>query len=126
MLFSCIMAITPYIFNIIFSFNIYPIDFTPLGYIILVLSFAYISYKSRLFHFKAAVLSRMFDAFQNVIIIVINKEKYVVDINLANNHYFPSLMPVIGKTTISELIQFLKSREESSNPQELLDVILGL
>jgi len=125
MLFACIMAIIPYIFNVIFTFGFYHIDFTPLGYILLVLSFAYISYKSRMFHFKAAVLSKMFDAFDNVIIIIINKEKYVVDINSANTHYFPSLMPVIGKTTVSELIRFLNTRTESSNPEDMLDLIIS-
>jgi len=113
----------PYVFNMLYSFTSFNIDITPLGYTIVVASFAYVSYKSRLFHFKAAVLNRMFDAFKNTVIFIINKDGYIVDINSANNYYFPAFAPAIGKTTLHELLQYFKLYMESSNPQNLLELI---
>jgi len=115
----------PLVCHILYCFNIIGInmDFTPLSYAAVVVSFAYRSYKPRFFHIKSIILNRMCDAFVNAIIIIINREGTIVDTNLASDRYFPELKIKTGKTTLQEIWQYLRPRSEAGESTDLINLI---
>ena len=124
MLTAGIGAIFPYLLNILYTLNIqfFKHDTTPLGFFICIILFSYSSYRSQLFHSKSAILNKMFDTLQDIIIIM-NSEGCIVDTNIALRENFPTFNPLLGKTRISEFTDFLQKQLKSSIPDNLLDMV---
>ena len=115
-------TIFPYLLNIMYTFQILKYDVTPLAYFLTIIIFAYSFYASRMFHFRTSTLDTVFNSLLDIIVIF-NKDKYIVDVNKALNINFSAFPVFYGKTTLNDLTKFLKSQIKSSSPDDLLDVI---
>jgi signal transduction histidine kinase/DNA-binding response OmpR family regulator len=125
MIIASMGAVVPYILNIIYLFNLtgFNHDTTPLGYFFTVILFMYSSYQSQLFHFKSAILDKLFDSLYSSGIIIINKEGNIVDTNSPTRYFFSSFVPVFGKTPFRNFIQYLKAHTIAHSPDHLFSML---
>ena len=119
-----ICAFSPYILNMIFSFELgrFKWDLTPLGYFALVISFAYISTKSQLFSYRSETFLRMFDTVSQIIVTV-NNHGYIVDANASFSKTFPCFNLIIGKTPALDLVEYVRKQTVDCTPANLLSSI---
>jgi signal transduction histidine kinase len=59
-------------------------------------------------------------------IIIINREGNIVDANTSTRHYFSSFLPVFGKTSLHDFIQYLEKHCISCSPNNLLSMISNM
>ncbi|MDR0457326.1 MAG: response regulator [Treponema sp.] len=125
MIIASMGAITPYILNILYTFNLtgFNHDTTPLGYFFTVILFMYSSYQSQLFHFKSVILNKLFDSLHSTGIIIINREGIIVDANTPLCRYFSSFVPVYGKTHLFDFIRCLQAHTTSYSPDYLFSMV---
>jgi signal transduction histidine kinase/AmiR/NasT family two-component response regulator len=107
-------ALFPYVLNTLYSYNLvsFKHDTTPIAFFFTLMIFVYSSYYSRMFHSRSAILRNAFDSIADVIVII-NREGFIVDANNAIKKRFPGFIPVFGKTTLHEFVEFLR---KISNP----------
>jgi len=118
----CIIAIFPYFLNVMYSFNLlgFMWDLTPLGYFVLVISFAYVSTNSQMFHYRSETLSLMFDTIRQIIITV-NNHGNIIDANKSFIKVFPDYPISFGTTPITDFIEYIKKQSMNCIPENLLD-----
>ena len=119
-----IAALFPYTINFAYAYNLinFKHDTTPIAFFFTFIIFAYSSYQSHMFHFRSDILRNVFDSLHDIIVII-NKEGYIVDANSALQKRFPEFLPIYGKTTLRDYIKYLRTRSASNNNDALFDSV---
>jgi signal transduction histidine kinase/DNA-binding response OmpR family regulator len=118
--FSGYAMLIPFGFNIIFSNIGFQYDLTAMGAFITFCIFFAVLYKNKLVSFKSALLTHIFESYQDCILLC-DEDGIVKDANATLKMYFPTFKLVQDETTIGEFMHFLKESASEIEPENLLD-----
>ena len=119
-----IAALLPYALNFAYAYNLikFKHDTTPIAFFFTFIIFTYSSYHARMFHFRSDILRNVFNSLHDIIIII-NKEGYIVDANESLHTRFPGFVPKYGKTTLPDFIKYIKTYSASTNNEILFNSV---
>jgi signal transduction histidine kinase/DNA-binding response OmpR family regulator len=116
--FSGYAMLIPFAFNIIFSNFGFRYDLTAIGvFITLAILFAAL-YKNKLFSFKTALLTSIFDSYHEAIMLCA-EGGILLDSNKTTKTFFPDFKLIVGETTIIDFLGYLRGRVSEYEPENL-------
>jgi signal transduction histidine kinase/DNA-binding response OmpR family regulator len=118
--FSGYAMLIPFAFNIIFTNIGFQYDLTALGAFITFCIFFAVLYKNKLVSFKSALLTRIFESYQDCILLC-DENGIIKDANATLKVFFPDFKVVQDETTIDEFVHFLREFVSELEPENLLD-----
>jgi signal transduction histidine kinase/DNA-binding response OmpR family regulator len=117
-MFSGYAMLIPFAFNIVFSNFGVKYDLTALGSLITMAIFFVALYKNKLFSFKSALLTNIFDTYQDGIMLC-GEGGVIQDSNATLTSLFPDFKLTVSETTIFDFLKFLKERVSEYEPDNL-------
>jgi signal transduction histidine kinase len=117
-----IAILLPYTVDALSTFDIVdvPTGSTSIAFCLAFTVFFLVLYREKIFNFKSAMLSVVFESY-NDSIILIDKNKVIVDMNSAMTNKFTDFPIEIGSTSFSSFLQYLKNNAVKRMPEELFD-----
>ncbi|MDR0903339.1 MAG: response regulator [Ruminococcus sp.] len=109
----------PFVFNVVFSNFGFNYDFTAIGALITIALFFAVLYKNKLFSFKSALLTHVFDTYHDCILLCRDEDDVILDANATLNVFFPKFIIKPSETTIQDFLGFLKDSVSEFEPENL-------
>jgi signal transduction histidine kinase len=121
-LLSAVCVISPWVINIIFVLDVFPLtlNFTPLAFCASFFVFFFFSYYSHLFNFRSALLSRIFEFYQDGIVLV-DRNGIILDYNTGIMGNFSGFTLVPQETRFVDFVRYLEERAVSCEPPEFFE-----
>jgi signal transduction histidine kinase/DNA-binding response OmpR family regulator len=116
--FSGYAMLIPFAFNITFSNFGFKYDFTAIGSFITLAIFFAALYKNKLFSYKTALLTNIFDTYHEAIMLC-TAGGVLLDSNKTLNTFFPDFKPIVSETTIFDFLAFMEDRVSEFEPKNL-------
>jgi signal transduction histidine kinase/DNA-binding NarL/FixJ family response regulator/HPt (histidine-containing phosphotransfer) domain-containing protein len=120
MILSGYAMLIPFAFNVVFSNFGFKYDLTALGAFITVGVFFIVLYKNKLFSFKRALLTHVFDTYQDAIMLC-STDDIIQDCNLTLGEFFPEFDMKLGESTLPELLMFMYDKITAYEPENFFN-----
>jgi len=98
-------------------------DLSSIGFFITFLLFAFSSHKSRIFRLRRITIDQIFSSMDEIVFIF-DEECIFIESNQAAQTTFSQFPATRGTTTISELLEYIRTDLHGCIPKYLLDIIL--
>jgi signal transduction histidine kinase/CheY-like chemotaxis protein len=120
-----VTILIPYVVDVVSTTRIFrfPTGTVPLTFCIAFTIFFVVLYKERVFNFKSAMLSTIFESY-NDSIALIDSHGTIIDANAALINQFAGFPIVLGATKAQDFLRYLKLNALERKPQEIFDETL--
>ncbi|MDR0974078.1 MAG: response regulator [Ruminococcus sp.] len=118
MILSGYAMLIPFAFNVVFSNFGFKYDLTAIGAFITIFLFFLMLYKNKLFSFKRALLTHVFDTYQDAIMLC-STDDIIQDANSTISVFFPDFKLKLGESTLPDLLAHMYERITEYEPENM-------